>query len=133
MIMHLLGVLGSEYLNLDTGGKDFNQKVQVNDSILGWLKNHDMYVNNKGQKVYKVNQVEYVYLGIRFENIEKISEDIGFDIGNSDDVTQAKLLNGFCKAFDNLSKYDRSLQLSYIGNKLDENSKKLLKELTEFL
>jgi hypothetical protein len=34
-------------------------------------------------------------------SIEKISESIGFDIGMSDDVTQANLINGFCRALSN--------------------------------
>lgn len=67
-------------------------------------------------------------------SIEKISEDIGYDIGNSDDVVQSNLLNGFCKGLAN-SMRDSQLetQLCYIADKLDDKTAKILKSLVEFI
>ena len=67
-------------------------------------------------------------------SIEKISESIGFDIGNSDDVTQANLINGFCKALtSSMNENNRQTQICYIVDKLDNNSVKVLKEFAEFI
>lgn len=67
-------------------------------------------------------------------SIEKISRDIGFDIGSSDDVTQANLLNGFCEAISNsMDQHRRSLQLCYVADKLSPKSCEILKELAEFI
>ena len=68
-------------------------------------------------------------------SIEKVAGDIGFDIGASDDVTQAELLNGFCKGVHNSMTDDhhRDTQLCYIANKLTPKSKLILSRLNEFL
>ena len=68
-------------------------------------------------------------------SIEKLSETIGFEIGTSDDVTQANLLNGFCKGLANsiIQKRDLDMQLCYIADKLDKESEKVLIELAEFI
>ncbi len=68
-------------------------------------------------------------------SIEKLSETIGFEIGTSDDVTQANLLNGFCKGLANsiTQKSDFDMQLCYISDKLDERSDRVLIELVEFI
>jgi len=68
-------------------------------------------------------------------SIEKISDSIGFDIGTSDDVTQANLLNGFCRGLHNSMTDDhiRDLQFTYIADKLTPDTKKVLKRLIEFI
>ena len=67
-------------------------------------------------------------------SIEKLAAEIGFDIGNSDDITQANLINGLCKGLAN-SMHERKLemQLCYVADKLDEKSRKILKGLVEFI
>ena len=67
-------------------------------------------------------------------SIEQLSESIGFDIGTSDNVTQANLLNGFCKGLAN-SMNDKALemQLCYIVEKLDPKTENVLKGLVEFI
>lgn len=67
-------------------------------------------------------------------SIEKIAKDIGYDIGNSDDVVQSDLLNGFCEALAN-SMQDRQLemQLCYIAGKLKPKTEKVLEGLVEFI
>jgi len=67
-------------------------------------------------------------------SVEKLSEEIGFDIGNSDDVTQANLLNGFCRGLRN-SMNDQKLdtQLSYMVDKLKPEAHKVLKVLVDFI
>ena len=67
-------------------------------------------------------------------SIEKLAEEIGFDIGNSDDITQSNLINGFCNGLAN-SMDGRHLetQLCYIANKLSPKSGKVLTGLVEFI
>ena len=67
-------------------------------------------------------------------SIEKISESIGFDIGMSDDVTQANLINGFCRALSNSIIYHAlDLQICYIVDKLDTKSCDVLRKMAEFI
>lgn len=68
-------------------------------------------------------------------SIEKLSETIGFEIGTSDDVTQANLLNGFCRGLANsiLQKNDLDMQLCCISEKLDDKTEKVLIQLVEFI
>jgi len=67
-------------------------------------------------------------------SIEKLAAEIGFDIGNSDDITQANLINGLCKGLAN-SMNDRELemQLCHIVDKLDSKAHKVLKGLAGFI
>ena len=67
-------------------------------------------------------------------SIEKMAEDIGFDIGNSDDISQSNLLNGFCKGLAN-SMDDNALnmQLCYVADKLNVKTRSVLKKLIEFI
>ena len=68
-------------------------------------------------------------------SIKKIADTIGFEIGTSDDVTQAKLINGLCKGLNNsiMQKSDLDMQLCYIADKLDEKTEKVLLGLVEFI
>lgn len=68
-------------------------------------------------------------------SIEKLADVVGFEIGTSDDVTQAKLINGLCKGLSNSipQNGDLSLQLCYIADKLEEKTEKVLVELVEFI
>ena len=67
-------------------------------------------------------------------SIEKLAESIGFDIGNSDDVVQADLLNGFCKGLTN-SMNDHSLekQLCYLAERLTPKTEKVIRILLDFI
>lgn len=67
-------------------------------------------------------------------SIEKISRDIGFDIGNSDDRVQADLLNGFSDALTNMKdKHHIEMQMCYITDKLNKNSRFMIKELADMI
>lgn len=67
-------------------------------------------------------------------SIEKLAEEIGFDIANSDDETQAKLLNGFCKGLSNsMDERHLQMQISYIVDKLNPKTSRILKEIVQFL
>lgn len=68
-------------------------------------------------------------------SIEELADPIGFDIGNSDNVVQANLLNGFCRGLHNsmLNKSDRETQYSYIVDKLDTKAMSVLSEIVEFI
>ena len=68
-------------------------------------------------------------------SIEKLAEGIGFDIGNSDDVTQANLLNGFCRGIhDSIpDNHKREIQICYLVEKLTIKSQKILHEIIDFI
>lgn len=67
-------------------------------------------------------------------SIEKVAEEIGFDIANSDDVTQGKLLNGFCGGLrDSMQDHALEMQLCYISKQLSSKSEKIIKVLYEFI
>jgi len=67
-------------------------------------------------------------------SIEKLAEEIGFDIGMSDDQTQANLLNGFANALSSsMQKQQLEMQLCYISKLLNPKTEELLKNLIEFI
>ena len=67
-------------------------------------------------------------------SIEKLAEEIGFDIGNSDDVTQSNLINGLCKGLNNsMGDHKLEMQLCYITDKLTPASEKILLAIVEFI
>ena len=67
-------------------------------------------------------------------SIEKLAEEIGFDIGASDDVTQSNLLNGFCKGLSNcMDNQKLETQLCYVADKLTPQSEKVIEHLMEFI
>lgn len=64
--------------------------------------------------------------------IDKMAEDIGYDIGMSSDKAQADLLNGLGKAFKTPN-LDMTQQMAYLVNELDANGKFIIRELGKFL
>lgn len=67
-------------------------------------------------------------------SIEKLAEEIGFDIAQSDNVTQANLLNGFCKGLANsMDEHCLEMQLCYIVEELNTKTSNVLKRLVKFL
>jgi hypothetical protein len=67
-------------------------------------------------------------------SIEKLSKEIGYDIGSSDDVVQSDMLTGFCHAIhDSMQEQDRNMQLCYIAKHLDKKSYNILKGIVEFV
>lgn len=67
-------------------------------------------------------------------SVEKLSETIGFEIGASDDITQANLLNGFCKGLANsMDSSTLDTQICSIVNSLNPKSQMVIKIMTEFI
>lgn len=67
-------------------------------------------------------------------SIEKLAKEIGFDIGNSDDIVQSDLINGLSSGLSKINddnKYD--MQVCYITEKLTKESFKLIRALNEFV
>jgi len=62
-----------------------------------------------------------------------MARDIGFDIGNSDDVTQSNLLNGFAGGVTQMSENDQDTQICYIVDKLDSKALVVIKKLHSFI
>jgi hypothetical protein len=65
--------------------------------------------------------------------LEKVAEDYGFDISQSDDIVQANLLNGLGKGFATYNDRELGMQMCYVEQKLTPQAKKFLKELVEFI
>lgn len=68
-------------------------------------------------------------------SIEKLARGIGYDIGASDDCTQADLLNGFCEGLYNSmnDNHKRDMQICYLTDKLEAKSSIVLHSIVEFL
>ena len=67
-------------------------------------------------------------------SVEKMAEPIGYDIGMSDDETQAALLNGFCKAISNsMQDHAQETQICYIVDKLSSGSCEIIKKMYSFI
>ena len=70
-------------------------------------------------------------------SIEKLAEEIGFEIGTSDDVTQSQLLNSFFRGLRNRNRIridsDLDMQICYIVDRLEKNSKNMIKIFNEFI
>jgi len=67
-------------------------------------------------------------------SIEKLAEEIGYDIGMSDDQTQSKLLNGLCASLSNsMQKQQLEMQLCYISKNLHPKTEQILIDLVEFI
>ena len=67
--------------------------------------------------------------------IEKLADEIGFEIGASDDVTQCKLLNSFFRGLADTIKDSSSLvmHICYINRGLSNDLKRLITSLYEFI
>ena len=67
-------------------------------------------------------------------SIEKLADDIGFDIAHSDDETQAKLLNGLFRGLHNgMDKHSLQTQVCYIVDKLNNTSHEVMKLMMDFI
>jgi hypothetical protein len=66
-------------------------------------------------------------------SIEQMAEPIGFDIANSDDNVQGNLINGLARGFKTYNEHAYNMQLSYLVEKLNKDSDKLILELAEFI
>lgn len=68
-------------------------------------------------------------------SVEKLADPIGFEIGSSDDNTQAALLNGFCRGLHNsiLESHRREMQISYLVDHLDSKAEQILLEIADFI
>lgn len=66
-------------------------------------------------------------------SIEQMAEPIGFDIANSDDQVQGNLINGLARGFKTYNEHAYNLQLSYLAEKLNKDSEKLILEIAEFV
>lgn len=65
--------------------------------------------------------------------IENLAEPIGFDIAHSDDIVQANLFNGLGRGFATYDERSLNMQLCYIEQRLNPQSRRLLKDLVEFI
>ena len=66
-------------------------------------------------------------------SIELIAENIGFDIANSDDQTQANLLNGLGRGFKTYNECNLNMQLCYVSQKLKPETEQFLVCLVDYI
>lgn len=64
---------------------------------------------------------------------ERYARDIGFDYGNSNSDVQAELLNGFAAGLNSTVGGNTDMQISYIVDRMDAKSRKLIKTIAEFV
>lgn len=65
-------------------------------------------------------------------SIEKLANDIGFDVANSTDVVQADLLNGLGRGFHGWAEANMDMQLCYLTQHLTPEAKKFIKMLNDY-
>jgi len=66
-------------------------------------------------------------------SIELLAEPIGFDIANSNDITQSNLFNGLGRGFNTYNKENFDMQLCYVSQKIDKKAEKVILALAEFI
>jgi len=68
-------------------------------------------------------------------SVQKLSKEIGKDIGRSDNKVQADLLNGFAYGFKSMrmQKHDEDMQICYIVDELSDETKELIKQIYNFV
>tara|TARA_R110000850_G_scaffold241454_3_gene366018 strand:- start:51 stop:572 length:522 start_codon:yes stop_codon:yes gene_type:complete len=70
---HILEVLGSIVYNVSTHREECTTQLEVSEDVINWLEMHDVKIDAQGRKIYVCNQVEYRYLGPKFEKIARVS------------------------------------------------------------
>ena len=67
-------------------------------------------------------------------SIEKLSKEIGYDIGMSDNEVQCNLLNGLFESLSNsMDESHLQTQICYIVDGLSDKSINIIKEVNEFI
>lgn len=66
-------------------------------------------------------------------SIEVLAEPIGFDIANSDDQTQANLLNGLGRGFKSYNESNLNIQLCCVSQKLKPETEQFLLCLVDYI
>ena len=66
--------------------------------------------------------------------VEKMANPIGFEVGTSNDTTQAALLNGFCDGMArSMQVRELDTQICAVVDSLNGNSFKVIKELACYI
>lgn len=65
--IHLLGVIGSEMLDIETKQQDYSQKLMVPDEVYSWLLAHDVKIDSDGSRIFICNNIQYKDLGLKFD------------------------------------------------------------------
>lgn len=61
----ILAIEGEDLIyNLSTKQYEHNTKITISEDVYNWLSNHDTEITAKGQKIFIVNKVRYIYLGV---------------------------------------------------------------------
>lgn len=67
-------------------------------------------------------------------SIEKIAETIGFDIANSDNITQARLFNGFARGwYLSMDEEHQDMQMCYITTELSKEARQFILRLADYV
>lgn len=62
-------------------------------------------------------------------SIERLANDIGFDIGLASDTSQADLINGMARGFKTFRGSQSSMQMAYMVDKLDKDAEEFVRAL----
>ena len=64
---HILGIVGTESIDMIENKIIYNNKVEISEDVLNWLKSHDKTIDSDGNEIFIVNAVKYKYLGPHIE------------------------------------------------------------------
>ena len=62
-VKHVLGIHGTGKLNPKTEDVEYDYLI-VDQSVLDWLNGHDVEFTDRREKLYVVNNIKYLYLGV---------------------------------------------------------------------
>ena len=68
---YILGIEGNGLIyNLDKKKEEYRTQIAVSEDVFNWLNNHDVEITAKGERVFIMNKVRYIYLGINITREE---------------------------------------------------------------
>ena len=75
---HVLAVYANKAYNLDSKQEEYTTKIIVSQDVIDFLDIHDIEMTSKGERLYIMNNMKYIYLGIdmdSFISLNKIQQE----------------------------------------------------------
>ena len=63
MKSYILGVVGSEDLDPETGDLKYTLMIKISEEVYDWLYCHDIKYTNLGERIFICNELRYIDLG----------------------------------------------------------------------
>ena len=73
-MMHILGIEATKVYNVDTRQQDYTRLI-VSQDIVDFLSNHDVEITAEGKKIFIVNKVRYIYMGLQIEPVPHLYKE----------------------------------------------------------